>query len=516
MNYGDSISVCDDIPAERKQGWIKSGYVKLGESTTTTLDDAFEQGVFPRKVDVMKMDVEGYEPRVLEGGRKFLSSKKAPDKIIMESMPIILQAAMGGDGNAHMKKEFTTLLGLGYVAGGMDSEDKIAKGVEQYIGDPEFLHVGAAAMGVGGQVFLEEPGEGEVRENEKTVRTTAFLEEGQTLSASEIGGEGGASTLMRRALLVDEQRERLRRKRTIVFERRGGRGGAGSTDPVVSGEEQVWGQDLSAIELGDADNMSGNSSPDHTGRIILSADEDKRPYHLRVRDALKFSFDQYQKHAWGRDAIDSKTGEGHDWIGLGVSLLDMLDTLHITGLHDEFARGVEWVKSDFLQQPSGLAASFFEVSIRGLGGLLGAYSLSGDEVLLKKAKQLGEMLSDGAFHARKGQLLPIRSPRMTEQRHRDPRPSSAIETTIAEAASEQLEFRFLAREANRKDLAVYPDRAFQAIVDESRKRHQAVIEPCVTQRPGETVGRNSSREEKLFCKFFWKIGARWILRGFFI
>ena len=45
-----------------------------------------------------------------------------------------------------MKKEFSTLLGLGYVAGGMDSEEKIAKGVEKYIGNPEFLHVGAAAV----------------------------------------------------------------------------------------------------------------------------------------------------------------------------------------------------------------------------------------------------------------------------------------------------------------------------------------------------------------------------------
>ena len=169
MNYGDSISVCDDISAEQRQAYINGGYEKLGVSTTTTLDDAFEEGVFPRKVDVMKMDVEGYEPRVLEGGRKFLKSEKAPDKIIMESMPNILQFAMGGDGNAQMKKEFSTLLGLGYVAGGMDSEEKIAKGVEKYIGNPEFLHVGAAAVGVGGHVgaaavgvgghvFLEESG----------------------------------------------------------------------------------------------------------------------------------------------------------------------------------------------------------------------------------------------------------------------------------------------------------------------------------------------------------------------
>ena len=74
---------------------------------------------------------------------------------------------------------------------------------------------------------------------------------------------------MRRALLVDEQgrRERLRRKRTIVFERQGreGRGGAGSTDPFVPGEEQV--QDFSAIEVGDAGieetSSGGNRGDEH-------------------------------------------------------------------------------------------------------------------------------------------------------------------------------------------------------------------------------------------------------------
>ena len=105
VNFGDSISICDDIESSKKQQWLDKGYQKLSESKTATLDSALEAGIFPRKVDIMKMDVEGYEPRVLAGASKFLNSEYAPDKIIMESRTDLLDMA-GGSGGGEVRRSF--------------------------------------------------------------------------------------------------------------------------------------------------------------------------------------------------------------------------------------------------------------------------------------------------------------------------------------------------------------------------------------------------------------------------
>ncbi len=47
---------------------------------------------------------------------------------------------------------------------------------------------------------------------------------------------------------------------------------------------------------------------------------------------------------------------------------------------------IDWNKA------TSSSASFFETNIRYLGGLLAAYELSGEEILLQKAKELGHML----------------------------------------------------------------------------------------------------------------------------
>lgn len=184
---------------------------------------------------------------------------------------------------------------------------------------------------------------------------------------------------------------------------------------------------------------------------------------------MKFCFDEYAEHAFGKDEIEPRNGGSRDWIGLGVTLVDSLDTLFVTGLKKEFAFGVQWVEANFLNPPSGLTGSFFEISIRALGGLLGAHSLSGEPVLLEKAVRLGEILSRNAFPAQ-GQFLPHKVIGIVEVTgERSPGGPGGLNTNIAEAGSEQLEFRYLARSAKNEDLAKYPDLAMQALVDMSKQ-----------------------------------------------
>ena len=74
-----------------------------------------------------------------------------------------------------------------------------------------------------------------------------------------------------------------------------------------------------------------------------------------------------------------------------MTLLDVLDTIWIMGMKDEFKDGTEWVKAN-LRWNLNRQVSVFETNIRALGGLLAAYDLSGDAVFLEKAKDLGERL----------------------------------------------------------------------------------------------------------------------------
>ena len=86
------------------------------------------------------------------------------------------------------------------------------------------------------------------------------------------------------------------------------------------------------------------------------------------------------------------SGDFNDvWGGVGMTLVDSLDTLWLMGLREEFEEAVQWV-SDHLELQAASDVSVFEYNIRLLGGLLSAFDLSGDKRLLAKAVEVGDML----------------------------------------------------------------------------------------------------------------------------
>lgn len=115
------------------------------------------------------------------------------------------------------------------------------------------------------------------------------------------------------------------------------------------------------------------------------------------RDAVKQSFvkswKSYRKHAWGYDELRPVTLEGlNSFAGWGATLVDSLDSLWIMGMKEEFAEAVRAVVKIDWAQASGTMCSLFETNIRYLGGLLSAYDLSQEKVLLDKAVDLAHML----------------------------------------------------------------------------------------------------------------------------
>ncbi|KAF2252536.1 glycoside hydrolase family 47 protein [Trematosphaeria pertusa] len=104
----------------------------------------------------------------------------------------------------------------------------------------------------------------------------------------------------------------------------------------------------------------------------------------------------YRKKAWMHDELKPISGGSEDpFGGWAATMIDALDTLYIMGFKEEFTSAIKDVeKINFGYTPLE-KVNMFETNIRHLGGLLAAYELSGDERLLKKAKEVGEML----YHA---------------------------------------------------------------------------------------------------------------------
>ncbi|XP_057689439.1 mannosyl-oligosaccharide 1,2-alpha-mannosidase IA-like isoform X1 [Corythoichthys intestinalis] len=115
----------------------------------------------------------------------------------------------------------------------------------------------------------------------------------------------------------------------------------------------------------------------------------------KVKEMMKFAWDNYKQYAWGKNELRPLTKNGHIgnmFGGLrGASIIDSLDTLYIMGLLDEYNDAKEWVRNS-LDLTSNGEASLFEVNIRYVGGLLSAYYLTGEELFKTKVLELGAKL----------------------------------------------------------------------------------------------------------------------------
>lgn len=114
-----------------------------------------------------------------------------------------------------------------------------------------------------------------------------------------------------------------------------------------------------------------------------------------VRSAFRHSWEGYKRHAWLQDEVCPVSGNFSNFFGgWGATLVDSLDTLWIMGLEEEFHEAVDAISGIDFRVAHVHQLSVFETTIRFLGGLLGAYDVSGQKYpsLLLKAVELGDML----------------------------------------------------------------------------------------------------------------------------
>jgi mannosyl-oligosaccharide alpha-1,2-mannosidase len=118
-----------------------------------------------------------------------------------------------------------------------------------------------------------------------------------------------------------------------------------------------------------------------------------------IKEAFEHAWTGYKSSAMGHDELEPVHGGYRDpFNGWGATLVDTLDTLWIMGLNKEFSIAVDEVKKIDFTTSAREDIPVFETAIRYLGGLLGAYDISGHKytVLLDKAMELADILI-GAF-----------------------------------------------------------------------------------------------------------------------
>ncbi|KAG8529283.1 uncharacterized protein KY384_005918 [Bacidia gigantensis] len=164
----------------------------------------------------------------------------------------------------------------------------------------------------------------------------------------------------------------------------------------------------------------------------------------RIKETFTFSWGGYKEKAWMQDELSPVSGKYRNpFCGWAATLVDSLDTLWLMDLKDEFDKAVEAVQNINFTTSSRNDIPVFETVIRYLGGLIGAYDISGGtrKILLDKAVELAEVLM-GSFDTpnRMPMMYYLWKPTFASQPHR-----AKTRVVLAEIGSLSLEFTRLAQ-----------------------------------------------------------------------
>ena len=175
-----------------------------------------------------------------------------------------------------------------------------------------------------------------------------------------------------------------------------------------------------------------------------SKNTDRIRKQTAIREAFKHAWSGYKAHAMGHDELRPITNTTADTFnGWGATLVDALDTMWIMGLETEFEDAVKQVGKIDFRTSTRKDIPLFETTIRYLGGLIGAYDISGAKypVLLDKAVELADILM-GAFDTPNRMPQPFYqwAPSYASQPHR-----ASTHIVMAEMGSLAVEFTRLSQ-----------------------------------------------------------------------
>ena len=160
-----------------------------------------------------------------------------------------------------------------------------------------------------------------------------------------------------------------------------------------------------------------------------------------VAASVRHAWRGYRDHAWPADELAPVSRRGIEWLNVGLTIVDALDTLLVVGLDEEAREARDWLASPAMRFDADRNANVFESTIRVLGGLVAAHNLGGDTDgghLLAKALDLAEKLAP-AFKTKTG--IPIMD---VNFRTGDPhQPKWTQKSSLSEAGTLVLEWEAL-------------------------------------------------------------------------
>jgi mannosidase alpha-like ER degradation enhancer 2 len=188
-------------------------------------------------------------------------------------------------------------------------------------------------------------------------------------------------------------------------------------------------------------------------------DQHAQELAARVRTEFLHAWNNYERYAWGHDALRPLSKTAHDWYGQSLLMtpVDALDTLILMHLDAEAERARSLIVSD-LSFDRDIYVKNFEVTIRLLGGLLSSCQLTGDKRLLSLGEDLGNRLLP-VFNSPTG--LPYVYVNLRTGQTRGP------VTNPAETGTLLLEFGTLSKLTGRP---VFYEKAKRALVETFKRR----------------------------------------------
>jgi mannosidase alpha-like ER degradation enhancer 2 len=231
-------------------------------------------------------------------------------------------------------------------------------------------------------------------------------------------------------------------------------------------------------------------------------DEDARQLAARVRTEFLHAWNNYERYAWGHDALRPLSKTGHDWYGQSLLMtpVDALDTLILMHLDAEATRARTLIISD-LSFDRDIYVKNFEITIRLLGGLLSGYELTGDKRFLSFAEDLGNRLLP-VFNSPTG--LPYVYVNLRTGQTRDP------VTNPAETGTLLLEFGTLSRLTGRP---VFYEKAKRALVETFKRRSPlGLVGESINVETGAWTNTDSHISGGIdsYYEYLWKC---WLLFG---
>jgi mannosidase alpha-like ER degradation enhancer 2 len=231
-------------------------------------------------------------------------------------------------------------------------------------------------------------------------------------------------------------------------------------------------------------------------------DEHARQLAARVRTEFLHAWKNYERYAWGHDALLPLSKTGHDWYGQSLLMtpVDALDTLILMHLDAEAERARALIISD-LSFDRDIYVKNFEITIRLLGGLLSSYHLTGDKRLLSLAEDLGNRLLP-VFNSPTG--LPYVYVNLRTGQTRDP------VTNPAETGTLLLEFGTLSRLTGKP---VFYEKAKRALVETFKRRSPlGLVGESINVETGAWTNTDSHISGGIdsYYEYLWKC---WLLFG---